>query len=139
MGKQEDIVGKQLTATITTTTTTGTTQETVYVGETKGSDDGAMAGSGWRQLNDDDTKRGPSDEVAIEMEQAPSRTEDADKATPAPLDGVRHASARTGAIRTTTAGEYKVYKRRWFGLVQLTLLNIIVSWDVSRSLFSLRN
>lgn len=28
--------------------------------------------------------------------------------------------------------EYKVYKRRWFGLVQLTLLNIIVSWDVSR-------
>lgn len=37
---------------------------------------------------------------------------------------------------------YKVYKRRWFGLVQLTLLNIIVSWDVScaalfRSLFFL--
>ena len=26
---------------------------------------------------------------------------------------------------------YKVYKRRWFGLLQLTLLNIIVSWDVS--------
>lgn len=24
---------------------------------------------------------------------------------------------------------YKVYKRRWFGLLQLTLLNIIVSWD----------
>lgn len=28
---------------------------------------------------------------------------------------------------------YKVYKRRWFGLVQLALLNIIVSWDVSTS------
>lgn len=28
---------------------------------------------------------------------------------------------------------YKVYKRRWFGLVQLVLLNIIVSWDVSSS------
>ncbi|RDL39460.1 uncharacterized protein BP5553_03800 [Venustampulla echinocandica] len=26
-------------------------------------------------------------------------------------------------------GEFKVYKRRWFGLVQLVLLNIIVSWD----------
>ena len=26
---------------------------------------------------------------------------------------------------------YKVYKRRWFGLMQLVLLNIIVSWDVS--------
>ncbi|TPX10170.1 uncharacterized protein E0L32_001367 [Thyridium curvatum] len=24
---------------------------------------------------------------------------------------------------------YKVYKRRWFGLIQLTLLNVIVSWD----------
>lgn len=27
--------------------------------------------------------------------------------------------------------EYKVYKRRWFGLIQLVLLNIVVSWDVS--------
>ncbi|KAI1177964.1 major facilitator superfamily domain-containing protein [Nemania sp. FL0916] len=27
------------------------------------------------------------------------------------------------------AGVYRVYKRRWFGLVQLTLLNIAVSWD----------
>lgn len=26
---------------------------------------------------------------------------------------------------------YKVYKRRWFGLLQIVLLNIIVSWDVS--------
>lgn len=31
-----------------------------------------------------------------------------------------------------TAVEYRTYKRRWFGLAQLTLLNIIVSWDVSR-------
>jgi hypothetical protein len=36
------------------------------------------------------------------------------------------------AERTVTGGvEYKVYKRRWFGLIQLVLLNIIVSWDVS--------
>jgi FLVCR family MFS transporter 7 len=26
---------------------------------------------------------------------------------------------------------FKVYKRRWFGLVQLVLLNVVVSWDVS--------
>lgn len=26
--------------------------------------------------------------------------------------------------------EYRVYKRRFFGLFQLVLLNIIVSWDV---------
>ena len=25
---------------------------------------------------------------------------------------------------------YRVYKRRWFGLTQLVLLNIVVSWDV---------
>ncbi len=30
--------------------------------------------------------------------------------------------------------EYKVYKRRWFGLMQLVLLNIVVSWDVSISM-----
>jgi len=29
------------------------------------------------------------------------------------------------------ADGYRVYKRRWFGLLQLVLLNIIVSWDVS--------
>ena len=29
--------------------------------------------------------------------------------------------------------EYRVYKVRWFGLAQLILLNIVVSWDVSTS------
>ncbi|CAK7265135.1 hypothetical protein SEPCBS119000_001358 [Sporothrix epigloea] len=29
----------------------------------------------------------------------------------------------------TPRAEYKVYKRRWFGLLQLMMLNIIVSWD----------
>lgn len=27
---------------------------------------------------------------------------------------------------------YKVYKRRFFGLFQLVLLNIVISWDVRR-------
>jgi hypothetical protein len=35
-----------------------------------------------------------------------------------------HGDGSTGVF-------YRVYKRRWFGLIQLTLLNIIVSWDVS--------
>jgi len=26
---------------------------------------------------------------------------------------------------------FRVYKRRWFGLAQLVLLNVVVSWDVS--------
>lgn len=28
------------------------------------------------------------------------------------------------------AVEYRVYKRRWFGLIQLVLLNIVESWGV---------
>lgn len=28
---------------------------------------------------------------------------------------------------------FRVYKRRWFGLAQLVLLNIVVSWDVMLS------
>jgi hypothetical protein len=30
-----------------------------------------------------------------------------------------------------SASQFRVYKRRWFGLIQLILLNIVVSWDVS--------
>lgn len=36
-----------------------------------------------------------------------------------------------GSVMEGTATEYRTYKRRWFGLAQLTLLNVIVSWDVS--------
>ncbi|KAI8626499.1 major facilitator superfamily domain-containing protein [Xylariaceae sp. FL1651] len=33
------------------------------------------------------------------------------------------------SVREGDGVVYKVYKRRWFGVVQLTLLNIVVSWD----------
>ena len=36
----------------------------------------------------------------------------------------RAAASQSGPV-------YKVYKRRFFGLAQLVLLNIVVSWDVS--------
>ncbi|KAI9646909.1 hypothetical protein NHQ30_004909 [Ciborinia camelliae] len=42
----------------------------------------------------------------------------------------RGSTERNGnGIAGSNAGNFKVYKRRWFGLVQLVLLNIIVSWD----------
>ncbi|EKD20423.1 uncharacterized protein L3040_004290 [Drepanopeziza brunnea f. sp. 'multigermtubi'] len=52
-------------------------------------------------------------------------------------DGRRRASVVRESERTDGDGEalarghteFKVYKRRWFGLVQLVLLNIIVSWN----------
>jgi hypothetical protein len=55
-------------------------------------------------------------------------------------DGADAAGVDSGAVETggTAAGaQYRVYKRRWFGLVQLTLLNIVVSWDVSVFFFPL--
>lgn len=45
-----------------------------------------------------------------------------------------HHGLTTTAI--TTGTQYRTYKRRWFGLVQLTLMNVIVSWDVSLDLAS---
>lgn len=42
-----------------------------------------------------------------------------------------HAHAHGGAHhRSYSHTHYRVYKRRWFGLIQLVLLNIVVSWDV---------
>lgn len=71
-------------------------------------------------------KRGSTDEVLIEMDPIT----DAPPAFVAPGD--TPAGCGCSGMTATPAGvEYKVYKRRWFGLVQLTLLNIIVSWDVS--------
>lgn len=35
-------------------------------------------------------------------------------------------------IENGTSTEYRAYKRRWFGLAQLTLMNIMVSWGVSQ-------
>lgn len=42
---------------------------------------------------------------------------------------------REGAL-ADAAPRFKVYKRRWFGVVQLVLLNTIVSWDVSPGVLS---
>lgn len=39
-------------------------------------------------------------------------------------------SLEGGIHDTPRPAQYKVYKRRWFGLMQLVLMNIIVSWDV---------
>ena len=41
------------------------------------------------------------------------------------------ASRRWFHRRTRSHSHFKVYKRRWWGLLQLALLNIVVSWDVS--------
>lgn len=43
-----------------------------------------------------------------------------------------------GASRTPITDltePYRLYKRRFFGLFQIVLLNIIVSWDVCQSIY----
>ena len=53
----------------------------------------------------------------------------------AELEATRTRSMPEGDDAALANGEhvvYRVYKIRWFGLTQLILLNIIVSWDVSR-------
>lgn len=45
---------------------------------------------------------------------------------------MNHGSATNAPTELPPSGPvYKVYKRRFWGLAQLVLLNIVVSWDVS--------
>jgi MFS transporter, FLVCR family, MFS-domain-containing protein 7 len=41
------------------------------------------------------------------------------------------ANMEVGEADSGNSTAYRTYKRRWFGLLQLVLMNIIVSWDVS--------
>lgn len=45
--------------------------------------------------------------------------------------GIQRHDERDGTRGDAGPVVYKVYKRRWFGLAQLVLLNVVVSWDVS--------
>ena len=49
------------------------------------------------------------------------------------LEGVHEEGGRRprkSKKKSYSHAHYKVYKRRWLGLAQLVLLNIVVSWDV---------
>lgn len=85
---------------------------------------------------------------SMEMEDlSPQQTRDAK--CPSPLEERRYTDVQgndeASGSRPSPPGEeedapmngshteYRVYKIRWFGLTQLILLNIVVSWDVSIS------
>ncbi|KND88178.1 Major facilitator superfamily domain-containing protein 7 [Tolypocladium ophioglossoides CBS 100239] len=42
---------------------------------------------------------------------------------------MRELAVGDGNIADGVSTEYRTYKRRWFGLVQLALMNMVVSWD----------
>ncbi|RAK92895.1 cell surface receptor/MFS transporter [Aspergillus costaricaensis CBS 115574] len=53
-----------------------------------------------------------------------------DSRAPQDSAGLHHGSATTAPTELPPSGPvYKVYKRRFWGLAQLVLLNIVVSWD----------
>ncbi|KAK5661994.1 hypothetical protein OQA88_10105 [Cercophora sp. LCS_1] len=98
---------------------------------TEGVEKDSMAGSGgWQQLRDDKKVtrigadgRASADEFTIELGETRSGSNGA-------------VAADSAGDRHSPLTQYKVYKRRWFGLVQLALLNIIVSMDVSQFFIS---
>lgn len=47
---------------------------------------------------------------------------------------IRDGRPEDNGIQDGSVVFYKVYKRRWFGLVELTLLSLLVSWEVSLTL-----
>ena len=67
----------------------------------------------------------------------PSQAEEryTDEQSNGEASGSRPSAASEEEIAPMGGGhsEYRVYKIRWFGLTQLILLNIVVSWDVSVS------
>jgi hypothetical protein len=54
-----------------------------------------------------------------------------DDSTPGDTNANHNHNSVEDVERTSDGQKYRVYKRRWFGLIQLVLLNIVVSWDVS--------
>lgn len=82
-------------------------------------------GSGWQVLKDGGDENLPS---AIDKDNGVDLTQNGVSGSSSePVDD--GLEVEEGDERDVVV--YKTYKRRWFGLVQLTLLNIIVSWDVS--------
>lgn len=66
-----------------------------------------------------------------EMERLYSNADDSRKG--ATSDGVPIEGSSSRDFSGQDPIQYRVYKRRFIGLFQLVLLNIIVSWDVSNN------
>ena len=86
----------------------------------------------WLPL-DDRGSAGPTDDTPVKANTAMgSDIAPAARSTPNMEDpGALELVDTKGSAPGVTEGQvYRTYKRRWFGLVQLVLLNVVVSWDV---------
>jgi FLVCR family MFS transporter 7 len=84
-------------------------------------------GNGWRVLKDGEDVPNARDVEDGSGSAVPIEPRETGSSSAMPGDGDEDVGEGNGGDVVV----YKVYKRRWFGLVQLVLLNIIVSWDVS--------
>jgi len=87
--------------------------------ETRGSEYGIGDTEALHEVRSDDELLGEDGQV--DRQQFPGDTTNRD------TSNINANGLEIAANGDTT--EYKIYKRRWFGLVQLVLLNIVVSWD----------
>lgn len=95
---------------------------------------------GWMKM-DDLTATSSNAKHATETEVEESMTRESDAGHGPSGSGQHtgevegHTEGRVGRAhhRSYSHTHYRVYKRRWFGLIQLVLLNIAVSWSVSTS------
>ena len=77
-----------------------------------------------------------SPQVTQDKNLSPVSTTYSDQPSNAHASVSRAPTSEGEEIALTEGGrqiEYRTYKLRWFGLTQLILLNIIVSWDVGFS------
>ncbi|KAK1498528.1 major facilitator superfamily transporter [Colletotrichum tamarilloi] len=79
----------------------------------------AHPGSGFGKLGDEE----------YHLRDVDSRSRDNDITGAGGVAGGGIIDGDNNSVLEGTAVEYRTYKRRWFGIAQLTLLNIIVSWD----------
>jgi len=77
---------------------------------------------GWAKMDDSTTPGSPG-------KGTPTQVDSGDELMTLDTQG-----SRSDAAMIEAPGRYRVYKIRWFGLIQLVLLNIIVSWDVSSTM-----
>ena len=82
-----------------------------------------LSSDGWTEMADIDRADATKDQSRVE-------TLYTDEAQHAESSGQSRAVV-DDASNSDEPVVYKVYKIRWFGLMQLVLLNIVVSWDVS--------
>lgn len=109
-----------------------TTNAEVSKSQTNGSGEGRAMEEDIEDLDDLDLRElNSGDDLLPDEEQGGVRSHNGTGTDGAAGIGMGRGSTERNGIAASNGGKFKVYKRRWFGLVQLVLLNIIVSWDVS--------